>query len=176
MMNASIRCAAAVWAAMTMEIFTIAGEPIEGTVTMKMDISGKFIRETPGQWYAAWRERVMKRFKRFAPQLDTVYTFMRTDIPISAGGKMVRGGVYQCVEKPEAFFFPAEFTRIHFKKREVSAAWRDQLAVSPDRSVIMIERFGPSLEYANYRFDGRVVEWKGDGNFTWSGWCEDVMK
>jgi hypothetical protein len=175
-MNVRIRCVAAIWVAMTIGIFAIAGEPIEGTVKMKLDIGGKFTREIPGQWYPAWRERVTKRFKRFASDgLNEVFTFIRTDLPVSTSRKIVRGAVYQCVEKPDAFFLPAEFTRVHFKKREVTGAWRDQLAISPDRSVIMIERFGPTLPYANYTFDGKTVEWMGDGYVAWPDWLRDEV-
>ena len=161
---------------MTMGTITIAGELIEGTVTMKLDINGRFTRDKLGRWYPAWRERVMKQFRRFSSgELNGIYTFVRTDIPISADGKIVRGAVYQCVEKPDAFFLPAEFTRIHFKKREVTGAWRDQLAVSPDRSVIMIERFGTTLSYLNYKFDGKAVEWMGDGKSDWPDWLRDEV-
>jgi hypothetical protein len=155
--------------------FAVAGEHIEGTVKIRMDIGRTFTRETPGLWYPSWRERVLKQFKRFAPQLDPIYTFVRTDIRISAGGKTVSGAVYQCVEKPDAFFLPAEFTRIHFKKREVTGTWRDQSAVSPDQSVIMIERFGPTSDYAFFKFEGKTVEWMGDGNFAWPDWLRDEV-
>ena len=118
----------------------------------------------------------MKQFKRFtSPDLPKVSTFIRTDIPVSADGKIVRGAVYQCVETPGAFFLPGEFARIHLKKKEVTDTWRDQLAVSPDRSVILIERFGPSMDYANYKFDGSTVEWMGNGKFAWPDWMLDEV-
>ena len=175
-MKDCFRWVVAVCAAMTTGTFTMAGELIERTVAMRMDISGKFTRDTPGRWYPAWRARVMKQFRRFSSgELNGIYTFVRTDIPISADGKIRRGAAYQCMEKPDAFFLPAEFTRIHFKKREVTDTWRDQLAVSPDRSVIVIERFGGTLPYAKYKFEGKAVEWMGKGESVWPGWLRDKV-
>ena len=79
---------------------TIAGPPIEGSISYVLDTGQPFVRRPLDEKHAAWKERILPKLGFY----NRVYTFAPTDLPVLKNGRPLTGSVHQCVAMDRSSF------------------------------------------------------------------------
>jgi hypothetical protein len=91
-------CAVALFGLAVVAVF--AGDDASGATPFRLDLSQAFTTYAMTAKDRKWSDDLIGKFKH----RGRVMHFVRTSLPLSIGDKVVKGAVYQALEKPNVFY------------------------------------------------------------------------